>query len=363
MLMTIQHRTSKEQHDGLAGQRRGGVIRQQLQKVPEDCCKRKEQKPPSSDIIIDMPWSHHSHSGQFCGHAAESLEQVVQDAIAKGMTTFCMTEHIARSDLDLYPEEAEKHNQASLAQLYDDFYHEARRLQKAYADQIQVFVGFEGEWIRDSSLEIIQGLLEKYEVDLFIGSVHHVHTIPIDFDTAMYHKARDVAGGSDEQIFEDYFDAQHAMLQALQPPVVGHFDLIRLKSDEPDRSFKAWPKVWEKITRNLEFVASYGGVLELNSSSLRKGMKECYPQVEICETFLAMGGRSTLSDDSHGVAQVGLNYGKVVQCVERAGITELSHLVPATAKSSTDPRFPKVQWAAVQVADLKRDETPWTWGI
>ncbi|KAK4958532.1 hypothetical protein LTR10_004961 [Elasticomyces elasticus] len=243
-----------------------------------------------------------------------------------------MTEHIARSDLDLYPEEAEKHNQASLAQLYDDFYHEARRLQKAYAEQIQLFVGFEGEWIRygeHGSSAIIYGLLEKYEVDLFIGSVHHVHTIPIDFDTAMYHKARENAGGSDEQIFEDYFDAQHAMLQNLQPPVVGHFDLIRLKSDEPDRSFKAWPKVWEKITRNLKCVFDYGGVLELNSSSLRKGMKECYPQV-------------------------GLNYEKVLHCVEQAGITELSHLVPATANSSTDPRFPKVQWAAVQVADLKQ---------
>ncbi|KAK5709371.1 hypothetical protein LTR17_019825 [Elasticomyces elasticus] len=289
-----------------------------------------------------MPWSHHSHSGQFCGHAAESLEQVVQDAIAKGMSTFCMTEHIARSDLDLYPEEAEKHNQASLAQLYDDFYHEARRLQKAYAEQIQLFVGFEGEWIRygkHGSSKIIYGLLEKYEVDLFIGSVHHVHTIPIDFDTAMYHKARETAGGSDEQIFEDYFDAQHAMLQNLQPPVVGHFDLIRLKSDDPDRSFKAWPKVWEKITSNLH---------------LRKGMKEGYPQVEICEAFLAMGGRFTLSDDSHGIAQVGLNYEKVLHCVERAGITELSHLVPATAESSIDPRFPEVQWAAVQVADLKQ---------
>ncbi|KAK0261702.1 hypothetical protein LTR35_006560 [Friedmanniomyces endolithicus] len=304
-----------------------------------------------------MPWSHHSHSGQFCGHATDTLEAVVQHAISKRMTTFCLTEHITRSDLDLYPEEISSgQNQASLARIYDDFYHEARRLQKLYADQIQLFVGFEGEWIREGSEATVKDLFQRYEVDLFVGSVHHVHGFPIDFDTATYHKAREVAGGSDERMFEDYFDAQLAMLKALRPPVVGHFDLIRLKSDDPDRSFKAWPKVWEKLVRNLEFVAEYGGVVELNSSSLRKGMKECYPQVEICKTFHAMGGRFTLSDDSHGIPQVGLNYGKVLQCVERAGITELWHLAPIGPTSSDklpDPRFPNVRWIDVQVTKLK----------
>lgn len=85
-------------------------------------------------------------------------------------------------------------------------------------------------------------------------------------------------------------------------------------------------------------------------------MKECYPQVEICKTFHAMGGRFTLSDDSHGIPQVGLNYGKVLQCVERAGITELWHLTPASLGSSDappDPRFPNVRWAFVQVTELK----------
>jgi histidinol-phosphatase (PHP family) len=230
-----------------------------------------------------MPFSHHSHSGQFCGHAANTLEEVIQTAISKKVSTFCLTEHIPREEIDFYPEEANVHTQATLTRLFDDYYHEARRLQKAYADQTQILVGFEGEWIRESSLGIIQDILEKYPVDLFVGSVHHVHTIPIDFDTPMYHKAREIAGGSDEKIFADYFDSQYEMLKALKPPLVGHFDLIRLKSDEPDRSFRTWPAVWEKIERNLKFIAEYGGVLELNTSSLRKGMSEAYPQSEICK--------------------------------------------------------------------------------
>ncbi|WPH01566.1 Hypothetical protein R9X50_00441300 [Acrodontium crateriforme] len=301
-----------------------------------------------------MPFSHHSHSGQFCGHAVNTLEEVVQDAIAKGMTTFCMTEHMPREEHDFYPEEANAHTTQTMAKMYDDFYHEARRLQKAYAHRIQLFVGFEADWIRNSSVSFIQNLLAKYPVDLFVGSVHHVHTVPIDYDIPLYHKSRDISGGADERIYEDYFDDQYQMLQSLKPPLVGHFDLIRLKSDDPERSLRAWPSVWEKVLRNLKYIAEYGGVVELNSSSLRKGMTEAYPQVDICKEFLRLGGQFTLSDDSHGIAQVGLNYDKVLRCMDKAGITELSYLVPTASEDNVhDQRFPTVQWKTISKEDLQ----------
>lgn len=53
-----------------------------------------------------MPFSHHSHSGQFCpGHAQNSLEEVIQTAIAKNFRVFCLTEHMPRTAEDFYPEE------------------------------------------------------------------------------------------------------------------------------------------------------------------------------------------------------------------------------------------------------------------
>lgn len=53
-----------------------------------------------------MPFSHHSHSGQFCpGHAKDALEDVVQTAIRRGMRVFCLTEHMPREQVDFYPEE------------------------------------------------------------------------------------------------------------------------------------------------------------------------------------------------------------------------------------------------------------------
>lgn len=58
-----------------------------------------------------MPFSHHSHSGEFCLHAADSLEEMIQTAISKGMKVFAMTEHMPRDQIeDLYPEEVGPHH-------------------------------------------------------------------------------------------------------------------------------------------------------------------------------------------------------------------------------------------------------------
>ena len=146
------------------------------------------------------------------------------------------------------------------------------------------------DWIRPESKVWIGSLLSRHQLDIFVGSVHHVYGIPIDFDPETYaaalsrssERARDLNATNEELLFADYFDAQLEMLQALKPPIVGHFDLIRLLSSMPDASLKIYSRVWRKILRNLLFVTEYGGLLEINGSALRKGLKEPYPNSEIC---------------------------------------------------------------------------------
>lgn len=67
-----------------------------------------------------------------------------------------------------------------------------------------------------------------------------------------------------------------------------------------------------------------------------------------------MGGCFTLSDDSHGVEQVGLNFHKVLNCVKRAGITELCCLAPVSETiKAHDSRFPRAGWKTMSVSDLE----------
>ncbi|KAH8808989.1 histidinol-phosphatase-like protein [Xylogone sp. PMI_703] len=306
-----------------------------------------------------MAFSMHSHSGQFCpGHAKDQLEDVIKTAIARGMRSFALTEHMPRmEDQDRYPEEIEaNHTIAELYPRHDAYILEAQRLQFKYASQISILIGFEGEWIRPAYAPLITSMAAHPAVDFFIGSVHHVHEIPIDYDTQFYARAREAAGGTDERLFEDYFDSQLEMLESLRPVVVGHFDLIRLMCEEPDRDLKGWGKegVWERVVRNLRVVVEQGGLLEVNSAGLRKGLKEPYPGRSICEEFLKMGGKFTLSDDSHGIDHVGTNYKKAFDYLDSLGVKEV--YLPrrdATGVSGQDGRAP-LTIEAVTLEEVKQ---------
>lgn len=171
---------------------------------------------------------------------------------------------------------------------------EAAGLREKYSSKINILIGFESEWIRPSTETDVKDVLKKYKgsLDFYMGSIHHVLETPIDFDTEKYLIAREKAGGTDQELFLQYFKEQSTMLHALQPPVVGHFDLIRLKSDNPDTQFEGMDDVWEQIRRNLDFIASYGGILELNSAALRKGLAEPYPGLavcQVCQTIWTLG--------------------------------------------------------------------------
>ncbi|GAB1316630.1 Histidinol-phosphatase [Madurella fahalii] len=277
-----------------------------------------------------MAFTMHSHSGQFCpGHATDQLEDIILHAVKVGYKTIGLTEHMPRTDLsDLYPEELLPSPEASLAALlprHESYLAEAVRLREKYSGQIHILVGFEGEWIRpDAYGPLVRSLAAHPAVDYFIGSLHHAAGVPIDFDGALYARAVAAAGGSEERLFARYFDEQHGMLRALRPRVVGHFDLIRLFSADPGRDLRAaWPGVWEKVVRNLEVVRAYGGWLECNTSALRKGLAEAYPKAEIAREWLRMGGRFTMSDDSHGIAQVATNYLRGLDYLEGFGVKEV----------------------------------------
>ncbi|KAL2165096.1 hypothetical protein VTH06DRAFT_392 [Thermothelomyces fergusii] len=231
-----------------------------------------------------MAFTMHSHSGQFCpGHAKDQLEDVILRAIEAGFTTIGLTEHMPRTELsDLYPEE--------------------------------------GEWIRAAYGPLTRALAADPAVDYVVGSVHHARGVPVDLDAATYAAAVRACGGSERALFAAYFDEQLAMLRAVRPRVVGHFDLVRLFSAAPGRSLR---RVWARVVRNLDFVRGYGGWLECNTSALRKGLAEPYPQREIAEAWVRMGGRFTFSDDSHGTAQVATHYRRGLDYLESLGVREV----------------------------------------
>ncbi|VVT57481.1 uncharacterized protein SAPINGB_P005717 [Magnusiomyces paraingens] len=298
--------------------------------------------------------THHSHSGQYVQHAKDTLEEVVAAAEARHFDVFCLTEHMPRYDPSaLYPEELEsKTTPADLVLTFEQYYIHAKAIQektnKRRQEQIekgqnkgeqripQILVGFECEALSDAYLEHVSNLRATHQFDLFVGSVHHVHGVPIDFDEPLWLKAAKISSpeGSLEDsaraLFNDYFDLQYKLFIATTPPVIGHFDLIRLfcpvKQASPETLQTSWPDVWGKIVRNVKYAAAYGALFELNSAAVRKGWPTPYPGPDIGKLILENKGKFCLSDDSHGIAQVGLNYHKSLEYLQDLGAENLHYL-------------------------------------
>ncbi|KAK6360163.1 histidinolphosphatase [Orbilia blumenaviensis] len=301
-----------------------------------------------------MPFSHHSHSGQFCAHAKDSLESCILEAISKKLRIFCLTEHMPRAEpRDLYPEEVELGlTPQDLTNRFAEFYTTAVALRDKYKEEITILIGFEVDYIRPSMLAEIERLQETYNFDMFVGSVHHVDEIPIDFSEDVFLKAISTVEALDtgadspetynngakierfpeiqvtqstgeERLFEAYFDTQYSMLTALKPPVIGHFDLIRLKCSDYEVDFTTMSNVWEKIVRNVKFISEYGGMVEINSAATRKGWKYPYPGPDVLQLMKEQGVKFVLSDDSHGTAQVAFGYEKCLDYLEKQGVEEV----------------------------------------
>lgn len=200
----------------------------------------------------------------------------------------------------------------------------------------------------------MRSLFADPRVDYFIGSVHHVHGIPIDYSTKMYLDAvQKSTRKTEESLWEDYYDLHHRMLTALKPKVVGHFDLIRLMSETPGHDPRTWKGVWERALRNLHLVNEQDGWLECNTAALRKGLDEPYPARALAEEWVKMGGKFTMSDDSHGIAQVATNYARGLAYLESLGVTELWTLRRKTHPGITDGVRGEVDEVAVPIAAFR----------
>tara|TARA_R110000824_G_scaffold336_4_gene1966 strand:- start:22531 stop:23403 length:873 start_codon:yes stop_codon:yes gene_type:complete len=260
----------------------------------------------ANTVNVEKVSVHGGHSGQFCQHAHDDLKSIINAYITQGFKWVGITEHIPPlSDAMRYPDEVEAGlNAAFLQERFAEYFRLGRELQKKYSDQIEILLAFEIETYA-GSVEYIHELINRYQPDYLVGSLHHVDGIGIDYNREHYHQALAKAG-SIEQLYCHYFDAQFAMLQEFCPAVVAHFDLIRI-FDPNYLSTLSSPKVAERVERNLDFIASNELIMDFNLRGFDKTLEQ-YPSLPVLKKALARQIAVVPGDDSHGVSSVGRNY-------------------------------------------------------
>jgi histidinol-phosphatase (PHP family) len=260
---------------------------------------------------------HGGHSGQFCHHASDSLEDVIRAYIEAGFSWVGITEHMApMSDATRYPDESEGDLGADfLLDRFRTYFNQCRSLQQKYSNKLEVFTAFETETY-EGSTEFVNQLVGELKPDYLVGSVHHVEGHCIDYDEGHFQKALATAG-SMEALYQAYFDAQYGMLMDLEPSVVGHFDLIR-KFDVNYLQTLGKPGVWERVERNLDFISENNLILDLNLRGFDKAVEQ-YPSMPVLEAALELDIAVVPGDDSHGVKSVGRNFDKGIEILQELG--------------------------------------------
>ena len=261
---------------------------------------------------------HGGHSGQFCNHASDSLEEIVRTYIHKGFEWVGLTEHIPPISAEfLHPEEVEEgHTPGTMLERFAEYISVARELQSKYRESIHVLVGFETECCTGYETHV-ELLRSRFQPDYIVGSAHYVRDRLIDGSPELYAQVVEEVGRIDA-LFCEYFDQQYELLKVLKPEVVGHFDLIRMH-DKDYHGRLGSPEVRERIRRNLERIKEQGSILDFNVRAFEKGGTEPYVSGPILEMALELGIPCVPGDDSHGVAGVGLHIEKGIEILEQYG--------------------------------------------
>jgi histidinol-phosphatase (PHP family) len=250
---------------------------------------------------------HGGHSGQFCNHASDTLEEIIQLYIEKQFSWVGITEHtpVIIEESLYYPDEKESSLTPRLIlERFGDYMQECRRLQKKYQDTIHIFSAMEIETYTGYE-QFVPYLISRFQPDYIVGSVHFVDDIGFDYSPSFYEKAVQTVGDIDE-LYCRYFDQQYEMIRILEPSVVGHFDLIRIF----DREYKSRllkPQILKKIERNLKLIRKLDLIMDLNLRPMYKGAEEPYISRSILKLACDLGIAVIPGDDCHGLNTVG-NY-------------------------------------------------------
>ena len=154
------------------------------------------------------------------------------------------------------------------------------------------------------------------KLDFVLGSVHYLERDDQMFDSVPA-GAEQFTGRDIDQVYSDYFRRVREVAATGLVDCLSHLDLIKIHGHRP----KA--KVEGLVEETLDFIASRGLCIELSTAGWRKPVNELYPSDEIIRLAMAKGIRFTTASDAHSHVQLGENYDRLAEKMEKLGIREV----------------------------------------
>lgn len=164
----------------------------------------------------------------------------------------------------------------------------------------------------------LAGLLERYDWDYVVGSVHFIGEHAVDVDEVPFDVWRHAATA--DQVWRRYFETLAEAARSGLFDILAHPDLIKVWGSgrpTPDRDLRFF---YEPA---VEAMAETGVAVEVSTAGLRKPVGEIYPSRALLEMVADAGCPVALSSDAHRPDHLGHEYERAVELLADVGVTEL----------------------------------------
>lgn len=266
----------------------------------------------------------HTHT-QFSVDSEADIDLCVKRAAELGLAAYAITDHCECNGW--YKKEHYPEDTWYLCESFDyaaDFEGSVTAvtaLKEKWADKLNLICGVElGQILHDK--EVAKIVNADRRVDFIIGSVHQVRGEQ-DFYFIDYEKM-----SMDEiyDLLERYFKEACEVSTTGLFDVFGHitYCLRYMKQRHgicPDIS--RFDDIIAETFRNL---AQNGKGIEINTSGLRQGFGDCFPNLKYAKLFRDMGGEIvTVGSDSHTVEDIAANSAEGIALAKAAGFERLAY--------------------------------------
>lgn len=270
-----------------------------------------------------MSWTNfHSHS-HYCDGKHE-IRAHIESAISRGFVAWGCSSHM--------PVPFPSHWNMPLNR-FADYLGEVAALKAAYADQIQIYCGLEMDFIPGIAGSFNTPFQENH-LDYTIGSIHFVDAYedgtPLEIDgphIGFLKGLKKIFKGDAQAIVRRYFELTRQMIEEDKPDVLGHFDKIKMQSEEGVLFAESDSWYREEITRTLDVIEETGIITEVNTRGIyKKLVAETYPSRWVLEMMQARNLPIMLNSDSHHPDEIDGKFSETAAMLREIGFTHLNIL-------------------------------------
>ena len=253
-----------------------------------------------------MRVDYHTHN-VLCKHAEGVLEEYVAQGAALHL------EEIGCSDHSPMPNDFDLQHRMNLEQFHRSYKPEVLRLREKYKGKIKVKFALEGDFFPGTE-QWVKEFNSQHEFDYIIGSVHYLGEWGFDNPIFVHkYEERNV-----DEVYEQYYDHIKRSAAARLFDIIGHCDLVKKFGHRPSKNMEAVLREVFKVVKSADIA------VEINTSGLRKPVKEVYPSEQILTILHEYKIPLTLGSDAHAPNDVGKDFDVAKQLIEKYGNGRIS---------------------------------------